>query len=177
MEAILAIDNNNGISKNGVIPWKSKKDMSFFYKITQRNIVIMGKNTFFSIPPEYRPLSNRLNIVYTREPQIYLFNEDYNKFNNLIFTNNDNIYLDIMNFRERYIEMFPFLNSNFKIIFIGGKNIYENFIHLCSNVWVTYFKKNFTCDLFLNYNFAKLFKETIIEEDDELTIIKYEKVF
>ena len=91
MEAILAIDSKNGISKNGVIPWKSKKDMSFFYNVTKRNVVIMGKNTYFSIPQEYRPLKNRLNIVYTSEPQIYLFNENYNKYNNLIFTNNEKI--------------------------------------------------------------------------------------
>ena len=177
MEAILAIDTNNGISKNGVIPWKSKKDMSFFYNITKRNIVIMGKNTYFSLPNEYRPLKNRLNIVYTSEPQIYLFNENYNKYDNLIFTNNDKIYLDIMENKERYIDIYPSLNSNFKIIFIGGKKIYENYIHLCKNVWVTNFKQNFMCDLFLNYDFEKQFKGKIVEEDDELSIIKYEKVF
>jgi dihydrofolate reductase len=30
MEAILATDINFGLSKDGKIPWKSKKDMSFF---------------------------------------------------------------------------------------------------------------------------------------------------
>ena len=33
------------------------------------------------------------------------------------------------------------------------------------------------CDLFLNYDFEKQFKGKIVEEDDELSIIKYEKVF
>jgi len=177
MEAILAIDSRNGISKNGIIPWKSKKDMSFFYNITKRNIVIMGKNTYFSLPEEYRPLKKRLNIVYTSKPQVYLFNENYNKYDNLIFTNNDKIYLDIMGNKERYTDIYPFLNSDFKIIFIGGKNIYENYIHLCENVWVTNFKKNFMCDLFLNYNFDKQFKAKFIDEDDEMLIVKYEKVF
>jgi hypothetical protein len=32
MESIYAIDCNNGLSKKGVIPWKSKKDMLFFYE-------------------------------------------------------------------------------------------------------------------------------------------------
>ena len=31
MEAILAIDTKNGLAKDGGIPWKSKKDMNFFY--------------------------------------------------------------------------------------------------------------------------------------------------
>ena len=35
MEAILAYDLNNGISKNGTIPWKSKTDLNFFYNITK----------------------------------------------------------------------------------------------------------------------------------------------
>jgi dihydrofolate reductase len=30
MEAILAYDLHNGISKNGAIPWKSKTDLNFF---------------------------------------------------------------------------------------------------------------------------------------------------
>ena len=66
MESILAIDINNGLSKNGSIPWTSKKDMLFFYNQTKNNVVIMGKNTYFSIPKEKRPLKNRLNIVLTR---------------------------------------------------------------------------------------------------------------
>ena len=35
----------NGISKNGAIPWKSKTDLNFFYNTTKGNVVIMGKNT------------------------------------------------------------------------------------------------------------------------------------
>jgi dihydrofolate reductase len=34
MEAIYAIDSKNGLAKNGVIPWKSKKDMLFFMNKT-----------------------------------------------------------------------------------------------------------------------------------------------
>jgi dihydrofolate reductase len=45
MEAILAVDINNGLSKDGIIPWRSKNDMQFFLNKTKNNIVIMGKNT------------------------------------------------------------------------------------------------------------------------------------
>jgi dihydrofolate reductase len=43
MEAIYAIDLNNGLSKNGTIPWTCKKYMSFFMNKTKNNVVIMGK--------------------------------------------------------------------------------------------------------------------------------------
>ncbi len=38
------------------------------------------------------------------------------------------------------------------------------------------YKKDFGCDLILNYNYTNQFKELkLIEEDDELKIILYEK--
>ena len=98
MEAIVAIDLYNGISKNGVIPWTSKKDMTHFYKKTTGNIVIMGKNTYFSIPEERRPLKNRLNIVLTTNP--YLYQDISNS--NVIFTNDDSIYNDFENIIALY---------------------------------------------------------------------------
>ena len=108
MEAILALDSNNGISKDGYIPWKSKKDMNFFYNTTKNNVVIMGKNTYLSLPDNCRPLKNRLNIVLTSAPDIFASNE----CNNLLFTNNDLIYEEIFKDKERHINMKrPFKNG------------------------------------------------------------------
>ena len=67
MEAILATDMSGGLSKDDLIPWKSKKDMQFFYQKTKNNIVIMGRSTYFSLPKNIRPLKNRLNIVLTKD--------------------------------------------------------------------------------------------------------------
>ena len=39
MEAIYAIDLKNGLSKGGIIPWKSKKDLKFFANKTKNNVV------------------------------------------------------------------------------------------------------------------------------------------
>ena len=176
MEAIYAIDLNNGLSKEGIIPWKSKKDLKFFQKKTINNVVIMGKNTYFSLPDEVKPLKNRLNIVLTSNPVQFLDLDD--GIRNVIFTNNDKIHNSILNYREKYIQKYPFLSSDFKIFFIGGKNIYEQFIPLCEKVWVTQIKKDYSCDLIMEYPFkdSKQFKEPqIIEQDEELTIKLYEK--
>jgi dihydrofolate reductase len=101
MEAILAIDSNNGISKDGYIPWKSKKDMTFFYNTTKNNVVIMGKNTYLSLPDNCKPLKNRLNIVLTSVPDIFAANEMNKKYDNLLFTNNDLIHEEIFKDKER----------------------------------------------------------------------------
>ena len=174
MEAIVAIDLYNGISKNGVIPWTSKKDMTHFYKKTTGNIVIMGKNTYFSIPKERRPLKNRLNIVLTTQP--YLYQDISNS--NVIFTNDDSIYNDFLASPEKYRNVFPFLQENFKVFVIGGKQIYEKLIPSCHTIWLTQIKKDYNCDLFLKneYNFNRKMIVTEIDNDDELIIYKYEYV-
>jgi dihydrofolate reductase len=175
MESILATDINLGISKDGKIPWKSKKDMSFFFNKTKNNVVIMGKNTYFSLPQEYRPLKNRLNIVLTKNPSVFTNNIEL-ECNNIFFTNDEKINEFIENNREKTIKQYPFLSSNFKIFIIGGKQIYEKYIQLCDTVWVTTIKNNYNCDLFLNYQYKKQFKDEFVEEDNELKIVKWTKI-
>lgn len=175
MEAIYATDFQNGLSKDGTIPWNSKKDLKFFYNKTKNNIVLMGKNTYFSLPVNIRPLKGRLNIVLTSNADIY--NNNIDRHDNLVFTDNDKIYDYIIDNREKYSERYSFLNSNFKIFIIGGKKIYEQFIPLCETIWVTKIKKSFDCDLFLNYDYSKQYKEPeIIDDDEELTIFKYLRI-
>ena len=171
MEAIYAIDSKNGLAKNGIIPWKSKKDMLFFMNKTIKNIVIMGKNTYFSLPPQHRPLKNRLNIVFTSNPHVY--DVDETQKSNVIFTNNINIHEDIFTNRSKYYNNYKFLNENYKLFIIGGKTIYEYFIPLCSKIWVTRLKSDYECDLFIDYDYSKQYKEEIYEEDNEVQIIEY----
>ena len=70
---ILALDQNNGISKDGNIPWYLPNDLKYFKRLTsatnlqlKENAVIMGRKTCESLPDKFLP--NRLNIVLTRNP-------------------------------------------------------------------------------------------------------------
>jgi len=175
MEAIYAIDSKNGLSKNGTIPWKSKTDMLFFMNKTKNNIVIMGKNTFFSLPKEHRPLKNRLNIVLTSNPQLYEV-DNIKEHSNVLFTNNNNIHQVILKNRSKYCETYTFLTSDFKIFFIGGKTIYEQYIPLCDTVWVTQIKCDYNCDLFIDYDYLTKFTVEFYKEDDELKIVEYTRI-
>ncbi len=74
---VVATDQRNGIGKNGGLPWQLPGDMAFFKRLTsnvinktKRNAVIMGRKTWESIPPKFRPLANRLNIVITNQSQL-----------------------------------------------------------------------------------------------------------
>jgi dihydrofolate reductase len=136
----------------------------------------MGKNTYLSLPEENKPLKNRLNIVLTNNPLSFITNDKDTKNNNLIFTNDINIYNLILKDREKYITLYPSLSTNFKIYIIGGQQIYQQYIPLCEIIWVTQIKQNYSCDLIFDYDYKKQFKEEIYEEDEELKFIKYEKI-
>jgi len=75
---IVAATSTNGIGKGGQLPWRLPKEMAYFAKVTsvapegKANAVIMGRNTWESIPPKYRPLRNRTNIVVSRNKDLDL---------------------------------------------------------------------------------------------------------
>jgi dihydrofolate reductase len=63
---IVAMDAKKGIGKNNDLMWRLPKDMNFFKTTTEHHVVIMGRKNYDSIPLKYRPLSNRLNVIITR---------------------------------------------------------------------------------------------------------------
>lgn len=73
LDIIVAVDSENGIGKKGELPWHLSGDMKHFRDLTtaveskgKKNAVIMGRKTWDSLPPPYKPLPHRLNIVLTR---------------------------------------------------------------------------------------------------------------
>lgn len=64
---IVAVDEKGAIGKDGKLPWHYAADMKFFKETTVGNAVVMGHNTWRSLP---QPLPNRLNIVLSRQAEI-----------------------------------------------------------------------------------------------------------
>jgi len=62
---IVARDQNGAIGKDGDIPWHAPEDLKFFMRETTGGAVIMGRNTWDSLP--VKPLKNRLNIVVSSQ--------------------------------------------------------------------------------------------------------------
>ncbi len=56
------------IGKDNAIPWRIPEDMAHFQQVTRGHPVVMGRRTWDSLPPRFRPLSQRRNIVITRQP-------------------------------------------------------------------------------------------------------------
>jgi dihydrofolate reductase len=57
------------IGKGGVLPWRLPEDMAHFKRTTLGAPVLMGRKTWDSVPPRFRPLPGRQNIVITRDTQ------------------------------------------------------------------------------------------------------------
>lgn len=66
IKLIYAKSLNNVIGNNGQLPWRLYKDLEIFKDKTLGQTVVMGRKTYESLPPQFRPLPGRKNIVVTR---------------------------------------------------------------------------------------------------------------
>ncbi|MBE1515397.1 dihydrofolate reductase [Nesterenkonia halotolerans] len=57
------------IGDDGGMPWHLPEDLAHFKEQTRGCPVVMGRRTWESFPPKYRPLPGRTNIVITRDQQ------------------------------------------------------------------------------------------------------------
>ncbi len=67
LNLIYARAANGVIGVNGTLPWHLPEDMAHFKRMTAGCPVIMGRKTWDSLPPKFRPLPGRANIVVTRQ--------------------------------------------------------------------------------------------------------------
>lgn len=65
---IAAVAANRAIGRNNQLLWHLPEDMRHFRDTTRGKPVIMGRKTWESLPPPFRPLPGRRNIVVTRNP-------------------------------------------------------------------------------------------------------------
>lgn len=55
------------IGAGGTMPWHLSEDLKHFKRTTSGAPVVMGRRTWESFPPRFRPLPGRTNIVVTRD--------------------------------------------------------------------------------------------------------------
>jgi dihydrofolate reductase len=56
------------IGRDGAIPWHVPEDLARFKELTLGHTVVMGRRTWESLPPRFRPLPGRRNVVVSRNP-------------------------------------------------------------------------------------------------------------
>lgn len=115
LSLIVAIAENNAIGKNGDLLCHLPNDLKHFKEITTGATVVMGKNTFFSLPRH--PLPNRRNIVLTRDA-------------NFMYENTE--------VAHSIDEVYNMINADEKVFIIGGGNVYEQFMNHVDKLYITH---------------------------------------
>lgn len=67
LNLIYARAANGVIGKNNQLPWHLPEDLAHFKRHTSGCPVLMGRKTWDSLPPRFRPLPSRRNLVLTRQ--------------------------------------------------------------------------------------------------------------
>lgn len=113
---VVAISRNNVIGKNNQLPWeKMPQDMKRFRKLTMGHYVLMGRKTYESIPPQFRPFRGRTNIVLTKD-------QTYQAPGATVITSIQEV------FRRFFSE---------EIFVAGGGEIYQHFLSYAQKIYLT----------------------------------------
>lgn len=163
MKAILAMAQNRVIGKTGGLPWPSiKEDFKWFKEFTVGNTILVGKNTFDTLPL----LKNRECLVLVKEDKIMAANPNQYLVNNNSMTGQ----LITMSDLESY--------SQFKrdyLIVAGGAKTYIKLLPYITEFYVTHVNGNYDGDTFMP-SFEHLFtNQEIVKEFDLHKVIKYTK--
>lgn len=70
LNLIYARAANGVIGKGNALPWHLPEDLAHFKRHTSGCPVIMGRKTWESLPPRFRPLPGRLNLVLSRQASV-----------------------------------------------------------------------------------------------------------
>lgn len=128
MKIIVAVDSNWGIGCDGNLLQHIPEDMKFFKEKTIGNVVVMGRETFESLPGK-NPLNDRVNIVLSRN----------NSFK-------DDRLTICKSIEETFKELEKYNND--EIFIIGGETIYKQFLPYCDELYITKIKNEYKADRF-----------------------------
>jgi dihydrofolate reductase len=157
---IVAIAENYAIGKDNQLLWHLSDDLKRFKKITSGHQVVMGRNTYLSLP--FRPLKNRENIVITDNHEE-------------TFEGCTTVYSI-----EEAIDRCEEIKESFVI---GGGSVYRQFLPLAKKLYITRVHKEFEGDTFfpeIDENIWKLVDSEYHPADENhklpftfLTYVKY----
>jgi dihydrofolate reductase len=151
LSIVVAFAKNLAIGKDNKLLWRQKADMQYFKKLTQGKTVLMGKNTYLSLPKAFRPLPNRLNIVISSGEPVEIAE-------NLVwYTSLDNALTELSKNEE-------------EIMIIGGAQIYKQAIEKVDTIYATEIDAILDADTFFPEinpeNFEKISSESFSKDTD-----------
>ena len=151
--AIVAIDKQGRIGRNGKLPWSSPADMRHFASRTKHATVLMGRKTFDSLP---KLLEFRHHVVLSRD----------------VRPNSSDVTF-VLGIESAQTAC---ARRGGNVWVIGGAEIYRQFLPLCESIVVTHIPQSFDMrhesDVFMP-EWESLFSHADPEQHDTLNIVRY----
>lgn len=141
IKIIAAIGKNGELGKNNSLIWHIPADMKFFKEQTIGKKIVMGSNTFNSLP---KLLPARKHIVLSKKCR---FNKDTT---------------DVLIFNEKEKLIDYCINSKDDIYIIGGASIYSMFINIADQIILTEIQEDKEADVYFpKFDKSKYVKKII----------------
>ncbi len=164
MKAIVAMAKNRVIGKNGGLPWPSiKEDFKHFKEFTTGKTLIVGKNTFDTLPL----LKNRECLVLTKPVEAidaYITNQ--------YLVNNNAMTGQMITMED--VELYSQFRKDYLIV-AGGAKTYVKLLPYITEFYVTHVNGTYDGDVFMP-PFEDLFtQQEVVKEFDLHKVVKYSK--
>ena len=163
MKAIIAMAQNRVIGKNGTIPWHIPNDFKWFKEFTMGKTLIVGKNTFDTLPL----LKNRECLVLTKPV------EDIDAYiTNQYLVNNNAMTGQMITMED--VESYSQFRKDYLIV-AGGAKTYVKLLPYITEFYVTHVNGTYDGDVFMP-PFEDLFtNQELVKEFDGHKVVKYSK--
>lgn len=127
MRLIVAVSRNWGIGRENTLLFSLKEDMRHFKKMTTGKVVIMGRNTYLSLPA--RPLKDRINIVLSRSALM----EECITVRDL----------------DELFDLIKQFDAD-DVFVIGGASVYKRLLPYCDTAFVTKVNEDAVADAYID---------------------------
>lgn len=154
---LMACDPKGIIGKNGGLPWSYPEELEHFRRAVRGQIMVMGRKTFESIPPDL--LKTTLNIVFSKT---YLPSGT----DNVIFVRSLSEFLKLDNLPE-----------NKQIFMIGGARIAKLFLKegVISEFLLTKIKKRHDGDVVFPLELLDKWQSVLVEDREDYLVYNFSR--
>ncbi|QJB71516.1 dihydrofolate reductase [Mycoplasma sp. 1654_15] len=155
--SILAMGKNNLIGKGDDLPWYVKEDFDFYRQETKNHDILVGKNTFFTLPESLQKWSKIFIITDDKSFKYEKENvKTINDFSSLIKEYKDHPT------KHLYVS--------------GGYTLYKSIVNDCDELIISFIKGEHSGDVFLNELKWDKFTEVSSEDKGKFIVKKYKKI-
>lgn len=155
ISVIVAVDENNAIGKDNKLLCHLPNDLKYFKSVTRGHTVIMGRNTYLSLPNGALP--DRRNIVLSRNPDFKVKDAE------------------VVRSLHEAVEL---CKDNDEVFVIGGGMLYNEAIHIAGRLYITFIHHSFVdTDTFFPKIDNSVWKEVMTKENEPDEKNKYSHSF